>query len=331
MTPIYFPFTFMPQTLAEMLKTCFPKVSIYLPSASGVADAIQKSAAEGFFDLRIPIREDNEKLESIVREYQDWAQLHQGQDLSFFKTRKESVPFYDEFSVQQIRSEIRQKEGKKEVQEGPDPLFQARIFLRFCQEYDIRQWELGSDLEFLGGLEKNLLQELHGEADISESEIAPRVGPLIAKITKDDAGAHMCGERLRAWARLLQSDPPSSRLFLTSSRSVLDMVAERTGGAQEVLRVEGISLNPDAVHQWQEALAECLERISETETIEEAERLPASENTSGGFALVFYRVSCPDTEEFLRRIANPKAAGETEPAKKNVLIGWVGENGAHSL
>ncbi len=320
MTPVYFPFTCMSHTAARMLHICFPKAVLYQPSASAMPETTGQ-AVKDFAQIRIPANEDQEKLAAIVKEYQNWAQLHQGRDISFFKAQQESVPFFDEFSVHELLSDIRRKkEGKNRAVQSPDPLFQARIFLSISQEYDMRQWEIGNHLESLSEMENVLLREIRGDEE-EDTDTGPSIRSLIAK---DDPGAHMTAERLKAWARLALCDPDLPNLFLTTSTAVMEMVCEQIPEARKVLQVEGISLAPESVEQWQEALAECLQKIALAETISETEILTASEHAdpAKGFSMTVYRIAGTDSRGFLNRFIHPESAQISE--EKNVLIAWVG-------
>ncbi|MEZ4527327.1 MAG: hypothetical protein R2941_15520 [Desulfobacterales bacterium] len=320
MTPVYFPFTCIAGSAVRMLRLCFPKTVLYQPSASAMPETVRQ-AVKDFAQIRIPANEDQEKLAAIAKEYQNWAQLHQGRDLSFFKARQGSVPFFDEFSVQEIRADIRRKkEGKNRADQNPDPLFQARIFLSISQEYDMRQWEIGNHLESLSEMENTLLREIRGDED-EDTDTGPSIRSLIAK---EDPGAHMTAERLNAWARLALCDPEIPNLFLTTSTAVMEMVCELIPEAGRVLEVEGISLSPDTAGQWQDALAECLSRIELAENISETETITASENAdpASAFSMKVYRVSGTDSCGFLNRFIHPESAQRSEG--KNVLIAWVG-------
>ncbi len=323
MTPVYFPFTCINPRAAQMLRLCFPKTAIYLPSALEIPETMKTQAAEGFLELRTPVTGEQEKLADIVKEYQNWAQLHQGQNLSFFRTGEGTLPFFDEFSVHEILADIRRKkEGKNLPDQSPDPLFQARIFLSISKEYDMRQWEIGTELESVSEMEASLLKEIRGNED-EDTDTGPSISSIIAK---GDPGSHMTEERLNAWARLALCDSELSSLFITTGRAVMETVCERIPEARKVLQVEGISLHADAVKEWQQALSECLERIALAETVSEPETITAEENADAesAFSLTVYRVSGSSPRDFLNRFIHPEAATASEG--KNVLIGWVGRN-----
>lgn len=321
MTPVYFPFTCINRSAAQMLRLCFPKTAIYLPQAADIPETMKLETGEGFLEFRIPVTGDQEKLTEIVKEYQNWAQMHQGQNLSFFRTGEGTLPFFDEFSVHEIRSDIlRKKEGKSRGEQAPDSLFQARIFLSISQEYDMRQWEISTELESVAELEASLLKEIRGD----EEEDTDAGTPIRTIIAKNDTGAHMTAERLNAWARLALCDPDLSGLFITTSRSVMEMVCDRIPEARKVLQVDGISLAPEAVGQWQDALAECLARIALAESISETETITADGNAdaASAFSMTVYRVAGIDPRDFLNRFIHSESAVCNEG--KNVLFAWVG-------
>ncbi len=96
---------------------------------------MQDLADNGLIVPKIPVTEDDEKLDRLCKDYRDWINIHQGSNADVLKVRPGEIPFFDDFSTFQIRDRIRKKTSPKPI-EKPDPLFNARLFLQLTQEFD---------------------------------------------------------------------------------------------------------------------------------------------------------------------------------------------------
>lgn len=163
MKPIYFPLTYISEATAAALASCFGQTAVYQPCSRNVPETMQKYAEDGVLDIRVPAKKDDERLEAVFNAYKAWAELHQGSELAFFKTRKDAVPFFGDTCPSQIRSELRKDmQGPAEEQEKTDPLFNARLFLCMAQESDIRNIEVSRDMTAFESKERDMLNALKG-------------------------------------------------------------------------------------------------------------------------------------------------------------------------
>jgi hypothetical protein len=122
---------------------------------------MQKWAESGGLDIRVPVKEDEERMDSILRDYRDWLNLHQGGDVAFLKTLKDAIPYFDETSTSRIRSDIRKKaEGprsdKEPAIEKNDVLLQARLFLLAAQELDVQNFSIIREIRQFEEMEQDL-------------------------------------------------------------------------------------------------------------------------------------------------------------------------------
>ncbi len=235
---------------------------------------MQRWVQAGLLDIRVPVCGEEEKLDTIIKDYRKWADLHQG-GMAFFKTQRDKIPFFDdEMSVWQIRSNIRGN-PKYETQspilvpdvfcrgknvenksEMPDQLFNVRIFLSMAQDFDMQQSELTDDLASFEKMEQNLMKSLKGE----DSEI-----PVSSfRFQREDVGHHMTAGRISAWGHLMRHDPEGSALFVTRSRAVFEELADKVPETEKVFHSEAMpARNDENTASWQEGLMEHLNRLAE--------------------------------------------------------------------
>ncbi len=73
MKPIYFPFTYISEAAVAAISACFKQTVVYQPSRHTLPAEMQKLADSGLIDVRIPITGDENKLDAILRDYNEWA------------------------------------------------------------------------------------------------------------------------------------------------------------------------------------------------------------------------------------------------------------------
>ncbi|QTA91111.1 hypothetical protein [Desulfonema magnum] len=335
MKPIYFPFTYISEPVAKALGSCFRQTVIYQPSALNHPETIQKCAETGLLDIRTPVKGNQDKLDMLIKEYRKWADLHQGGGLSFFKTRGNSIPFFDETSSSKIRSDIVRNldsesrninsESKKAEPDVSKLLLNIRLFLCIAQAFDMQNWELTNDLASFEKMEQELMNNLKGENSqfpIPNSQFS---------IPKDDPGNYMTAERTEAWVHLMQHDPEKSGLFITSSRSVFEHLADKSPDMKQVLYFDSVPLyenkKDEKLSHWQDSLMEHLDMLSETAEIptDSIAPPPADNDCSGKVSLTFCLVPGKTPDEFFDCcVKNKIFQGEKKGgACKNTLIGII--------
>ncbi len=329
MKPIYFPFTYISEPVAEALASCFRQTVIYQPSSRNMPEAIQKRAETDIFDIRIPVNEDEGKLDTFIKEYRRWAELHQGSGLSaFFSPGGNKIPFFDETSISQIRSDIRQhptSDTQYPTSNTSDTLFNARVFLCIAQDFDMQNSELDNDLASYEKMEQDIMKNLRGE----DSEF-PVPGSLFP-VPTDDPGNHKTEERIGAWIRLMQHDPEKSGMFVTSSQSVFDLMIDKAPDAEQVLCFDSVPIwgnsNADKAVPWQENLARHLDMLAENTWPVSADRVEvsASDDDRRTISLTVWLAPGKTPDEFFGCYVENETfqAGNEGGKYKNTLLGLI--------
>lgn len=330
MKPIYFPLTSISEATIAASASCFEQIAVYQPCSRNIPETVQKWAEKGLLDIRVPIKEDDERLERLIKEYKAWADLRQGNESAFFKSLKNTVPFFNETYPSQIRSELKKRIGEaSEEKEKTEPLFKARVFLCMAQEADIRNIELNRDIKEFKAKEQEMFKSLKGEDDfdISESEFISPEAEI--SMPEDDPGIYMTAERTEAWFHLMQHDHDSepSRIFVTDSRAVFEYMTERIPDAETVLCLKEIPFCKDPSDEkfrsWQNNLKKYLDRLAENGSTDTAVIPPIRENRN--FSLTFCVI--PDKSPiqiFGQCLCFPDIRNEKEGGKyKNTVIGLI--------
>ena len=272
MKPIYFPFTYISKPVAEALYTCFGKTIIYQPSSKNIPEEIRKLAERGVLDIRIPVKKDDEKLSAILKEYNAWANLHQGSrgiQLDFFKARRNKIPFFDDTSASQIKADIKDIKSENPAGKKPEPVFNARIFLSIAQNFDMQNDKIIRDIASFETARMDLIKSLKGEDE--NSSVVPGYGDEFKPGNLADYD-YMIQERIEAWALLMCRDTMQYRdemsgLFVTSSRQVIDYLLEKTLEAEYLFSINLIPIVENQVEKtakWQKSLMEHLQMVAES-------------------------------------------------------------------
>lgn len=327
MKPIYFPFTYISESVLEALSAFFKQIIVYQPSSLNIPESMQKQADSNLLEIRIPVKGDENKIDNIVKDYKSWANIHQGSEMAFFKTKPDMIPFFGEFSTSQIKADIKKKERKQQNEKKQDSLLNARIFLHIAQEFDLQNWEINKELLLLEEKASDLIDNLKGEDELSfkgnDREKALKI---------DYQSEYMTPDRIIAWTHLLQYDRDMSNLFITNSRSVVEHLVEKTPDAKIVLSIDSIPLtnsNDEKREKWQNSLNEQLELIF-------GGSLPASEDIKikspfdkddgKKVSLTLYLVPGESPYKFFTRIAwhkTPVKEINKEAGFNSTLIGFV--------
>ncbi len=303
MKPIYFPFTTIPPSVLEKIGLFFPGIILYRPSTGAMSGHLKKKADEGVVEIRAPFTGDEDRLEKLVREYQQWIELHQGSETTFLKNRIfdsadiESVPLFDETSTSQIKSDIK-KGGVSKKPPRPDPVFAARLFLLIAQNFDIQHEEFIQDMENFHLMENELFSSIRGDNEFSDIE----TGRGRAAAVPDDPGLHKTAQRIAAWFKLFRQDPAApdefgSCLFITSSPAVMDHILENCPDNHLVLSAsESLSEKPneEKIFQLQDKLYQISKNPDVTDSVDFPDIDPAKETA-------FFRLFC-FTENSIRSL-----------------------------
>jgi hypothetical protein len=329
MKPVYFPFTLITKPVCQTLAACFKQTAVYQISDIKIPDDMQQWEKSGILDIRIPVKYDAEKLDAIVKQYRSWANLHQGSEITFLKSRTDKIPFFDENSTRQITADIKNKEGRQNrSQEKPDPLLNAALFLHLAQEYDMQNLTLTQDLQAIEAMEQDFMKDLKGDNHVLDEEIAPE-----KTLEVYDPGHYMPKERIQAWTHLMQQDQQGSGCFVTTSRSVFEFLIDRTPDAELVDVLDAIPVvdnGNEALETWRDELMKHLEMlatvvwIAKTDPIITAPEIPGCETA---VSLTLYIVPGKTPHEFFNRYVEHDVVNYKEKYQKvklkNTLLGLI--------
>lgn len=325
MEPVYFPFTYVSPSASELLGACFRRTAVYQPLPETVFPNLKAWAEAGRFDIRVPVDADSDTLLNLLKEYQKWASLHEGGNMGFFKNQGSRVPFFDDVSAHHISADIKKRAAGKAEAPAPEPLFDARVFLAVAQEFDSRQGDLQNGLTAYKKMEQKFLKDLKGEPEIPDISLGG--GPALQA---GDPGGYMTEKRLQAFSRLAREDSTGDhRLFITTSRAVLDTVLENIDPAEEVFRLEEMPFPENrAKAAFQAELSAHIQQLLENPSEHpETFTFPAADGGVGPrFSLTLYRARM-GREEFLDACIDPSSAAALKtagpPADRSILIGFL--------
>jgi hypothetical protein len=269
MKPVYFPFTYVSDPMAEAVSACFGQFVVYCPAREILPEQMQLWINREVMAVRTPSSGNDEALKTAVKSYQNWADLHRGESFeksTYLKTRMSSMPHLSEFSSSEIIADIKGKKNTKPAAEISDFLLPARIFLYFAQEFDRQNHELTDGLNHHEQQEADLMRWLKMEAD----PFAEKLQNTTVRHS-ETLSEYMISDRLEAWARVFCREPEDSGLFLTHSPAVMEYLLDRISGATRILHLESIpsGSEQDSVKKaWQDKLAANLAQLAGTEQTE---------------------------------------------------------------
>lgn len=329
--PIYFPFTYVPRWVAETLITYFKDFRIYQPSAMKIPAEMQPWVDANVMEVRVPVRTTDEAFGRVVKDFQSFASLHN--DPKSLKTAAQlgqacGIPFFDESAAAQIVADVKKDNQSSFSETQFDPLFCARVFLDFAQQFDRQSDELNQGLGINERRSQTLLEKLIGEKD---TELPTT--PLVAEIKGDEAGEYMTRARLHAWIRLFFEDTIDAGFFVTSSQSVFDHLIENLTGVEKIFESEEPSVKAalgGAVHTWRDPFLGQLKQLIETQwPMAEADvaAVPPLESVHAKVTLKLYLVPNHSPADLFVQVLEDEqvnSSNSRQPtAPKNTLIGLV--------
>ncbi len=282
MKPIYFPFTYMPESVAESLSRFLGRIMVFQPVANNQPQALRRLEENGLIDIRVPYAEDEDRLFGCLKEYKEWGQLHHGEETSLKDIFKNG--FSNKTFTSQIRTDILKNQTDDSF--APDPVFLSRLFLLMAQELDLQQSAIDQDLASSIDDELDLFTSMTGEEKVLD--------PPKESLFKKDYGEYMTGSRIAAWFQLIKNTVHESAFLVTSSQSVLDEILETVTGLEKVVGIDGISCDqPKAVIK---EFVQCLTNLTQTPWIGPDQiRLPDF-NFQGGRKLNFKLYILPEAD-----------------------------------
>jgi hypothetical protein len=212
-------------------------VVIYQPSKNHIPTDLSALASQGLVEIRTPIDRDEDRLQAALAEFKAWARMNPTTSTAgagFFGARQGEIPFFDETTINRIRSDInRYRSADQQASDQPahqvdetEAGFSARLFLALAQDNDMTTERLNHDLKRFKAQEKNFLESLQ---DTDETGFNRQ--KMGGAIWRDDPGARLTAQRIRAWASLASADAQQPELLVTTSPAVIEALLESSGGA----------------------------------------------------------------------------------------------------
>ncbi|MCP4624029.1 MAG: hypothetical protein GY850_10910 [bacterium] len=322
MKPIYFPFTYVSDPVAEAISTCFGQFVVYCPVREILPEQMQLWINRGVMDVRAPGPGNDEALKTAIKNFQIWADLHRQDSIektAYLKTRTNSVPSLGDFSSSEIVADIKGKTHDQLITKIPDPCLPARIFLYFAQKFDRQNQELTDGLNYYDQQEADLMRRLKMEDDPLSEEL--RNTPVRQPESLAD---YMISDRLAAWARIFCQEPEDSGIFVTHSPTVMDYLLDRTSTAARIFHLESIppgseqSIEKEARREKPAADLARLVGPKQTETSDDWIEQLTSAASDNNASLSIYRVPDQTPPEFFARytaMSSPAAGRKGHKSK----------------
>ena len=330
MKPIFFPFTYISRPVAETLSNLFGKIVVYQPSHQKLPEIMEELSQSGMLDIRVPVIKDKNILNAMLKECRAWINLHQGNKgmvKEFFKTHKDTIPFFNDSLTPQIKADIKKRSEGNQQEIKPDFLLSAILFLHIAQEFDMQNWEINNGLLMIENMEKNLIENLKGESSILLNNIEKRTS------TTDDPGDYMIKDRIKAWSLIMQYDHDISGLFITNSKAAFNYFINKAPKAKNIYKCNSIPADKNCIQKtekWRNNLVKHLETLAENswqdstdEISKESDIIECNEKVSMTFSLV----PGETPYDFFSRCAGIKPHKDIEITEdirfKNTLLGLI--------
>jgi hypothetical protein len=228
MKAVYFPYTYLSPSVTHSLRALFPSVAVYQPVADRLPDEMRPLAEEGFLEVMAPPPGDEEDFDRLIREFQQWSNLHQGGaglKTAVLHGRPISGPTSGDGTPAEIVSEIRRRLAPEPAANDSDTTLTARVFLHLAQTVDQLGQQIGRVIARHEKAHARLFDALKGQTDP-----APAESGTWGRVDRDDGGDGRLSLRMTAWARLFSSHPYPSPVFVTRGQAVIRHLAEKVPG-----------------------------------------------------------------------------------------------------
>ena len=243
-TPVYFPFTHLTESVAACLQACFQSCVVYSLSDQQLTERRHRPFGADRLDIHVQRQVDGEMLERVFSGYQSWAGLHPEGIGAYLKAQGSQVPHFDDQSVSRIAEAVRCQGTPSSTDEEDDrALLKAGLFLYAAEKYDIYMEETDNSLHRLAEKEQDFIAGLREAGDVLY-----RRQDSGGTATWEDTGRYMTGERILSWIRLVADDLLPNAIFVTTSPAVLDYLREMTDDMRLAMETTFVSpSHPDYV------------------------------------------------------------------------------------
>ncbi len=231
LSPVYFPFTYIPTTVIKFLSSCFDRVSVYQPVGSTPQAPLKPWIDNGFLAFRTPFLgiTDEIALMAKVKEWKAWAQWNPNTDFAYLKAMKGHIAPVDpvtQTTVSQIKGIL-----EKTVGESDNRDLALQVFLLLAQDFDQQSMDLQEQLAEIGKGQQALQTSFLIDNPEEANNLA---GKMAIGQPQEDLGAFSTKKRMAAWNHLFQKSPVEHAIFLTNSPSSYDFLLDKIEESVEI-------------------------------------------------------------------------------------------------
>jgi hypothetical protein len=330
MKAVFFPFTFLTDSMVKACCRFFKKIVVIQATSDNIPRQMKIWQDAGLMNIRIPKPEDA-TISARLRDYRAWARDHQGGDISAFKYYKDTIPFFDDTSIAQIKKNIRTAETgerRTSASAGSDRLPQARLFLQMAQEFDSQNLDIVRNLAAHEEKQRVLFEGLRGEGGA-----APNPAETEASFPADGPFGYMLSDRLSAWAQVMPALEIFDDLFITTSRETIELALSgllETEFRIHMQKIPGFTGDADVLAGVQAAFMDHLKMLSRTAPLQFHEKsVPqfSVENGDENASMELYTISGMSPPDFFSRFLPKNAAApwgkKQHPHVKNTIVGFI--------
>jgi hypothetical protein len=328
------PFTWIQESTAHLLATLVGPVVIYQPSKNDIPADLSALASQGLVEIRTPIGRDEDRLQAALAEFKAWARMNPTASVAgaaFFGARQGEIPFFDESTINRIRSDINryrsvdQQAGDQSAHQVDETEagFSARLFLALAQDNDMTTARLNHDLKRFKAQEKNFLESLQ-ETD----ETGFNRQKMGAAIWRDDPGARLTEQRILAWASLAAADTQVPELLVTISPAVIEALLESSGGAIGLKKLGDLRISYSS-GTTTAPLGRLLADLAAKKTLSSADLRPVEAAVEPAADAILFVAANRPPADVIRQLADTKAGSfgvhQCPESNQNTLVVLVNE------
>jgi hypothetical protein len=196
----------------------------------------------GFLDIVAPPSDDDQQLELLTREFEQWGRLHHGGaglHAAALFDRSGPDPLSNDHAPAVIASEIKRRCAPSPAPGQEGPFMLARVFLHLAQQADLQAHQLKQDLERFEKGHAELFEALTGETAHPAEGFGWARGHGY-----EPSGEPLFRHRIDAWARLFLRYPFPTPVFITASAEAIDLLAERHPAMRRIILSNGRQTAP---------------------------------------------------------------------------------------
>jgi len=168
MKPLYFPYTYITEPVAEAVAACFGQFTVYRPLADRLPPSMQMGVDKDIIEIRVPLQDDGDALKAAAESYWQWARLHTGSPGTLrtsLKTLTSAGAGLDTPRPSRIAADVKERIGDSASEKTADPVLSSRIFLYFAQLFDQQSRQVDRAMMDSIQKEQDLIRELKVEQD----------------------------------------------------------------------------------------------------------------------------------------------------------------------